>query len=119
MSFLHKIKHIDWLGVVLNAAVWTTFVVLFTMAGPIWAWDDGRTIAMFVAFGVILITFVATQYIAFSTTKTDRLFPGHFLRDKSLVLLYICQASAATILYIPIYCKYIFGGGGRSAFGNY
>lgn len=103
ISFGEKLKHIDWVGVVLNAAVYCTFVMVFTFGGATWAWNDGRTIALFVVFGLILIAFVITQYFSFLTIPANRLFPGDFLRHRSLILLYICQACAATSLFIPIY----------------
>jgi hypothetical protein len=105
VSFGEKLKHIDWVGVVLNAAVYCTFVMVFTFGGATWAWNDGRTIALFVVFGVVLMAFVVTQYFSFLTTPANRLFPGDFLRHRSLILLYISQACAATSLFIPIYCK--------------
>ena len=105
VSFGEKLKHIDWVGVVLNAAVYSTFVMTFTFGGATWAWNDGRTIALFVVFGAVLMAFVVTQYFSFLTTPANRLFPGDFLRHRSLVLLYISQACAATSLFIPIYCK--------------
>jgi MFS family permease len=106
VPFMKKVADMDWVGVTLNAAMYTLFVMVFTLAGVQWAWGDGRTIAMFVVLGVILIAFVATQYFAHFTTKANRLFPGDFLRNKTLVLLYICQACAATTLFVPIYCKF-------------
>ena len=97
----------DWIGITLNAAMWTVFVMLFTFAGSQWAWDDHRTIVLFVMLGVILLAFIGTQYFTVLTTKETRIFPGEFLRNKTLILLYICQACAATTLFIPIYCEYL------------
>ncbi|OCK81863.1 MFS general substrate transporter [Lepidopterella palustris CBS 459.81] len=107
-TFSEKVKHIDWLGVVLNAAVYVTFVMVFTFGGASWRWSDGRTIAVFVVFGVVTIAFVVTQYFSLFTTPTDRLFPGDFLRSRSLILVYICQACEAAALFIPIYYIPIF-----------
>lgn len=100
---IEKVKHIDWLGVVLNAAVYVTFVMVFTFGGAIWAWNDGRTIALFVVFGVILILFVLQQGTAFLTTKERRLFPVDFLKRRTMWLLYIATSANATGLFVPIY----------------
>jgi hypothetical protein len=60
---------------------------------------------MFRVLGVILIAFIASQYFAIFSTKANRLFPGDFLGNKTLVLLYICEACAAITPFVPIYCK--------------
>ncbi|KAF2129723.1 MFS general substrate transporter [Dothidotthia symphoricarpi CBS 119687] len=114
IPFAQKLKSIDWVGVVLNAAVYTIFVVIFTVAGVEWAWNDNRTIAMFVVFGAVFVAFIASQLFRIGTTKVNRLFPGDFLRNRTLVLLYICQACAATslfvpIYYIPVFFQFVFG----------
>lgn len=103
--FVAKVKDFDWVGIILNAAVWTLFSVLFTTAGILKPWSSGSVIALFVAFGLSLLAFGASQYSSFLTTPSDRLFPMDLLRSKTLVLLYICQAAAAAVLFIPIYCK--------------
>ena len=98
-----KIKHIDWIGVVLNAALYVAFVMTFTFGGIIYAWNDGRTIALFVVFGVILILFALQQGTAFLTTKERRLFPVDFLKRRTMILLYIATSAGATGLFVPIY----------------
>ena len=100
---LTKLRELDWLGVVLNAALYATWVIALTFGGATWAWSDGRTIAVFVVFGAVLIAFMITQYFPILTTPENRLFPIEFLKRRSLVLLYICTACAATALFIPIY----------------
>jgi len=101
--FGEKLKHIDWLGVVLNAAVYIFFVVPFTFGGASWAWNNGRTIALIVIFGVALVLFALQQGTAFLTTTTRRLFPVDFLKRRSLVALYVATSAAATSLFITIY----------------
>jgi MFS family permease len=111
-SFGQKMKHIDWAGVVLNAALYTSFVLVFTFGGATWAWDDGRIISLFVVFGVVLIAFAVQQTFCIFTTPERRLFPVDFLRHKSLVLLYVatsagCTALFVSIYYIPLYFSFV------------
>jgi hypothetical protein len=105
VPFARKLVRMDWVGMILNAALYTVFVMLFTFAGVQWAWDDPSTIVLFVMFGVILLLFVASQYFTVFTTKESRIFPADFLRNPTMVLLYIGQACAATTLFVPIYCE--------------
>ena len=73
------------------------------IGGAQWAWDDGRTIAMFVVFGVVTIAFAVQQTFSIFTTEEHRLFPIDFLRRRTLVLLYISTAAGATSLFISVY----------------
>ncbi|KAF2839523.1 MFS multidrug transporter-like protein [Patellaria atrata CBS 101060] len=98
-----KLKHMDWVGVVLNAALYACFVLVFTFGGAQWTWDDHRTIITFVFFGVTIILFSIQQYLPLFTTISDRLFPGDFLKSRSMVLLYIVTSAANGGLFIPIY----------------
>jgi MFS family permease len=98
-----KLKHMDWVGAVLNAGIFTTFVMAFTFGGAVWPWDDGRTIATIVVFGVLVILFAIQQTYTIFTTREDRIFPIDFLKSRDLVLQYIAMSATATGLFIPIY----------------
>ncbi|KAJ6003027.1 MFS transporter [Penicillium sp. IBT 35674x] len=89
---------IDLVVLVLGAGVWVSFLLAFTMAGTEWPWKDGRTIATFVIFGVVLLLYVLQQYLAVFTSPARRAFPGHLLRDRTQVLLYIATAAGTTAL---------------------
>ncbi|PGG98770.1 hypothetical protein GX51_06629 [Blastomyces parvus] len=120
MTFTQKLKNLDWLGIILSIGMYVSFVLTFTFAGALWAWNDARIIALFVVFGIILISFCITQYFSFLTTKEARLFPGEFLRSRSLVLLYIlmsCGGAAlfVAIYYIPLYFQFVHGDTGTQA----
>ncbi|KAK7915287.1 hypothetical protein PG985_012990 [Apiospora marii] len=112
VSIRGRLARIDWVGFVLGAGMWVMFLMAFTMAGGEWAWGSGGTIAAFVVFGVLLIAYVLQQYYSVFTTPELRLFPGHLLRDRTQVLLYIVTAAGSTTLfvvvyYIPIYFQFV------------
>lgn len=114
VSVRDRLLRIDWLGFLLGSGVWVSFLVGLTMAGGPWPWDDGRTIATFVVFGVVLALYVLQQYFALLTTRERRAFPGHLLRDRTEVLLYIVTAAGTTTLfvvvyYVPIYFQFVNG----------
>ncbi len=119
-TFMQKIKGLDWLGTVLNAGLYVSFVMAFTFGGAVWAWNDGRVIALIVVFGILTIAFAVTQYYCLFTTPKARLFPCEFLRSPQLVLLYICMACGGaalfvSIYYIPLYFQFVHGDGGTQA----
>lgn len=94
-----------------------SFTLFLTNGGVEWSWGNGRNIALYVVFGVTLVGFVLTQYFCVFTTKEDRLFPGEFLYNRSMVLLYILVASGGAALfvaiyYIPLYFQFVQGDSG-------
>jgi hypothetical protein len=102
-STLKKLLMLDSMGMVLNAGLYVTWVMALTFGGSTWAWDDRRTIGLFIGFGVQLILFVISQTYSIFTTVERRLFPVDFLRRYDIVLLYICTACAGSCVFISIY----------------
>ncbi|KAK0637630.1 Efflux pump patC [Lasiodiplodia hormozganensis] len=120
VSVRARLASIDFVGFVLGAGVWVSFLLAFTMAGSQWPWDDGRTIATFVVFGVVLALYALQQYFAVFTTPSRRAFPCHLLRDRTQVLLYVVTAAGTTTLfvvvyYIPIYFQFVNSDGALMA----
>ncbi|KAI1099509.1 MFS general substrate transporter [Jackrogersella minutella] len=112
VSIRDRLATIDFVGFVLGAGVWVSFLLAFTMAGGQWPWNDGRTITTFVIFGVSLFIYTLQQYFAVCTTPAQRLFPGHLLRNRTQVLLYVVTAAGTTTLfvvvyYVPIYFQFV------------
>ncbi|KAH8698237.1 major facilitator superfamily domain-containing protein [Phaeosphaeriaceae sp. PMI808] len=100
---LKRLKELDWVGIILNAAMYTCFVVGFAIGGTIWPWSDGRTIGSIVAMAILVLLFSLQQKFSILTTPTDRIFPIRFLSSRTFVLLFIAQSSIMTALAIPIY----------------
>jgi MFS family permease len=105
-----KFAQMDWLGIILIAVVYVTYVVAMTFGGAIWPWSDGRFIATITICAVFLTIFGLTQY--FSVLTRDRIFPAQFLRSRTLILLYVGTAASATAMvvgayFIPLYFQYV------------
>jgi MFS family permease len=98
-----KFKQLDWIGALLNAGLYVSFILALTFGGTTWAWGGGRTIGTFVACFIILILFSLQQYFSILTTPTNRLFPLDFLKSRTMVLLYIASAAAGAALFVPVY----------------
>jgi hypothetical protein len=94
---------LDWVGAILNAGIYTSFVLALTFGGASWAWNDGRTIGTFMACFVTLILFGLQQFFSIFTTPKDRLFPIEFLRSRTMILLHIATACAGTALFVPVF----------------
>ena len=107
-----RLVHFDFLGLALIAASWVLFTVGFSMAGGVWAWSDGRSIALVVVWGAVLVVTVLQQYFAVLTSAAYRAFPGHLIRSRTQVLLFVATAAATSALfvvvyYIPIYFQFV------------
>jgi len=115
-SIRERLASLDFSGFILGAGTWVTFLLALTQAGGPWPWDDGRTIATFVVFGVVLMAYILQQYFCIFTTPSRRLFPAHLLRDRTQVLLYVVTAAGTTSLfvvvyYLPLYFQFVNGDG--------
>ncbi|KAI8630757.1 major facilitator superfamily domain-containing protein [Xylariaceae sp. FL1651] len=116
VSIRQRLARIDYAGFILGAGTWVSFLLVLTMAGGLWPWKDGRTIATFIVFGAILTAYVLQQYFSVFTTPADRLFPAHLLRHRTQILLYSVTAAGTTslfvvIYYLPIYFQFVNGDG--------
>jgi hypothetical protein len=111
-SLRDKLVRLDYVGFVLGAGMWVSFAMAFISAGGIWAWNEGRTIALIVVFATLFALYALQQYFCILTTSENRSFPGHLLRSRTQVLLYITTTCANTSLfftafYIPIYFQFV------------
>ena len=120
-TFIQRLKAMDYLGIVLNAGMYVTFVLFCTFdSNATWQWSDGRSIACIVMFAVLLITFAITQVYHVGTTPRDRLFPCEMVRDRNLVLIYILMACGSAsifvaIYYVPLYFQFVNGDTGTQS----
>jgi len=111
ISIVQKLAEIDFVGAILNGAVFVLFMIVVTFGGSTYAWNSGASISLWVVWGSCLIAYVLQQYFSIFTTPERRIFPVHFLKSRSLVLLYISTAAAAaansvTLYYVPLFFQF-------------
>jgi hypothetical protein len=109
-----KFASIDWVGAILNAAAFVLFIVVVCFSGSTYAWGSGQSIALWVTFGACLIAFVLQQTFSIFTTTENRLFPVHFLKSRTLVLLFVATSGGAsaqgiTLYYTPLFFQFTRG----------
>ncbi|KAF7530665.1 hypothetical protein PCG10_000174 [Penicillium crustosum] len=98
-----KAMNIDWVGSVLFIGALTTLIMGIDFGGVEWKWGSGQSIALFVVSGVLFIVFGAQQTFFIFCNEQTRLFPVHFLKSRSLLLLFILNTSASSGLFIAVY----------------
>lgn len=85
-------------------------IATIAFAGSTFAWDSATSIALWTVFGASLLLLILQQYFASGTTAEERLFPVHFLKSRSLLLLYIATAASATANAVTLYYVPLFFG---------
>lgn len=109
-----RIKNIDWLGALLNAATFSLFITACTYSGSQWPWGSGKTIALWVVTGVVAVLYGFQQWNAILTSEENRIFPVWCLKDRTLLLLHIATyansaASFFNTYYIPLFFEFTKG----------
>jgi hypothetical protein len=90
------------------------FIVAVCFSGSTYAWSSRESIALWVVFGACLIAFILQQAFSIFTTGENRIFPVHFLKSRTLVLLFVATGSAAaaqgiTLYYTPLFFQFTKG----------
>lgn len=105
---------IDWVGAVFNAIVFVLFMVVLTFSGSTWPWNTSEPIALWTIFGLSLVLYTLQQTFAIFTSPERRLFPVHFVKSRTLLLLYLTTAASASanavcIYYVPLFFQFTKG----------
>lgn len=96
---MEKLQSIDWVGSILFIGFLACLIMGIDFGGVQWSWGDGRSVALFVVSGVCIILFGLQQNLFWFCTEENRLFPMHFLKRKSLVLLFILNSKSLIFKY--------------------
>jgi len=109
-----RLMAVDPVGLVLHAASIILFCLAATFSGAVWTWSDGRTIALWVAYGFIFIFYLVQQAFSLFTKPNERAFPVYLLSNRRLVPLWIATACAGcayaiTLYYTPLYFAFARG----------
>ena len=94
---------IDYFGIVLLCGLIVSIVMAISFGGVEYAWNSGQVIALFVVAFVLLWLFLAQQVFAIRTTVERRVFPMHFFKSSTMVVLFLEVACAATCVFVPVY----------------
>lgn len=105
---------IDWVGAVLNAITFILIMIVIAFSGSSWRWSSGESIALWTITGVSLVLYALQQTFAVFTTTEHRLFPVHFTKNRTLVLIFCATAAssaamAVTIYYVPLFFQFTRG----------
>lgn len=102
-SWRERIVEIDIIGTVLLTGAYLAALMAIQFGGVVYAWGSGRIIALFVVGFVLGVAFLIQQAWSLGTTPSRRAFPLHFFRRKSLSLIFVLEACASSLLFVPVY----------------
>ncbi|KAK3293712.1 major facilitator superfamily-domain-containing protein [Chaetomium fimeti] len=102
-SIKERLRGFDVLGNLFVIGLIVCIVMAITFGGLEYAWNSGQVIALFVLAFVLLWVFLIQQHFAFLTTITNRIFPMHFLKSATMVVLFLEVACCATCVFVPVY----------------
>ena len=103
VTLTNRLRELDYVGALLIMGAFISGTMAISFGGILYDWNSSRIIALFVVSGVLFIVFGLQQTFAVWTTMDRRIFPVHFLRRRTLVLLFALTAAAVTTLMVPIY----------------
>jgi len=102
-SIKKRAMEIDYLGNVLLCGFIISIVMPISFGGVQYAWNSGSIIALFVVAFVLLWLFLGQQFWAVGTAADRRVFPMHFLKSATMLVLFVELACAATCVFVPVY----------------
>ncbi|CAG8961583.1 hypothetical protein HYFRA_00006117 [Hymenoscyphus fraxineus] len=102
-SIVSRLQTLDWVGAILNCGALVSLVMGISFGGGVYSWNSGQIIGLLVTSGILWVFFIVQQTFAILTTKEHRLFPVKILKMTEMSILFAQIASAATVVYIPLY----------------
>jgi MFS family permease len=101
--WITRMKRIDWAGIVLFVAALACLLMAIDFGGVQWAWNSGSSIALFVVASILFIAFGVQQSFCILCDESTRLFPVHFLKRRSLIILFILNSEYERLDYDRIF----------------
>lgn len=109
-SVLTHFKRLDPLGTFLYVPAVVCLLLALQWGGSTYAWSNGRIIALFVLFGVLLIAFGAVQALNPETaTIPARVITQRSIFCATLFTLFLAGSMMMTVYYLPMWFQTVKG----------
>ncbi|KAI9705762.1 MAG: hypothetical protein M1820_005010 [Bogoriella megaspora] len=102
-SIKERAIEIDYLGIVLLCGFIVSIVMAISFGGTEYDWNSGQIIALFVVAFVLFWLFLAQQAFTIGTTAEHRVFPMHFLKSSTMIVLFLEVACQGVCVFVPVY----------------
>ncbi|KAL1964839.1 hypothetical protein VTN77DRAFT_6341 [Rasamsonia byssochlamydoides] len=110
LTFIQKIRLLDLEGAVVFIPGVVCLLLALQWGGTTYAWNNGRIIALFVLFGVLIIAFVGVQiWKQERATVPPRVFKNRNVWACSMFSAFLGAAFFVMVFYLPIWFQAIKG----------
>ncbi|KAI3325553.1 putative efflux pump [Xylariaceae sp. AK1471] len=109
-TFIQRINQFDPIGTVIFMPAIISLLLALQWGGTTYAWSDGRIIALFVVFGVLVIAFLYVQYLQQeNATVPPRIFATRSVYSSSLFVFALGASFFTFVFYVPIWLQAVQG----------
>ncbi|PPR04985.1 hypothetical protein CVT24_010449 [Panaeolus cyanescens] len=110
LGLMHRLRTFDPIGTALFIPCVVCLLLALQWGGANFAWNDGRIIALFVLFGVLLIAFVGVQiWMDEQATVPPRIFKNRSIWSGALFSATLMGSFFTLLFYLPIWFQAIKG----------
>ncbi|MCJ1405451.1 hypothetical protein MMC11_008679 [Xylographa trunciseda] len=102
-SMNERFHELDYAGIFLIIAAFALGITGLSFGGSLFAWNSATIVAPLVISFVLIILFGVQQTLSLFTTPDRRLFPVHFLKSRTMILMFIESAASGAGIFIPVY----------------
>jgi MFS family permease len=104
------IMRFDPIGTILFLPCIICVLLALQWGGTVYAWSDGRVIALFVVFGVLLLAFLSVQYWAGeNATVPPRIIKQRSIASSAFFSTCVGASFFVTIYYLPLWFQAVRG----------
>ena len=106
-SIVTHIKRLDPLGTFFFLPGIVSLLLALQWGGSTYAWSNGRIIALFIVFGVLIAAFAAVQILKPETaTVPPKVITQRSILCGALFTFFLAGAMLMTVYFVPIWCKF-------------
>ena len=100
---LERLRVIDVPGTILLSGILVSGLMAVNFGGTLYPWDSTQIIVLFLVSGFLLIIWLMQQGYYVGIAPETRSFPLHFFKNRQLTIIFIVEACASTLTFLPIY----------------
>ncbi|KAK8137910.1 major facilitator superfamily transporter [Apiospora sp. TS-2023a] len=109
-SFMERLKRFDPVGTAIFMPAIICLLLALQWGGTEYPWGDGRIIALFVVFGILIIAFIFVQlWQGENATVPPRIMRNRSVWSSSLFGFFIAAAFFVMVYYLPIWFQAVQG----------
>lgn len=107
-SAINHIKRLDPLGTFFFLPAIVSLLLALQWGGSKYTWGNGRIIALFILFGVLILAFAAVQILRPQTaTVPPRVITQRSIFCGATFTFFLAGAMLMTVYFLPIWCKFM------------